>query len=261
MCDKCGYKDPSKKSVKMHMGKKHRGEKRVRGAEDLDGNDSSKRAKPEEDNADENMESIYSEEDDDSDDEEFLSKFDEDGNFIENLDESKETPKEDANENENKDVKLLEDEIAVKNAKIETLEGALKVKDELLQIANAKVATLENDNIEKEERAEKYKKIAKQNMKTEPVDSKRCKKEVVAKTKEIADLKEKLTEALKRVRYEINKRAKAEADMISKQQTIDVMREIMVRQSGTTVNKEQQQGGQEQAALQGRNEAGGLQLG
>ena len=70
LCDKCGYKGPSKKSVKMHMGKKHRGEKRVRGAEDLDGNDSSKRAKPEEDNADETMESVYGEEENDSDDEE-----------------------------------------------------------------------------------------------------------------------------------------------------------------------------------------------
>ena len=28
LCDKCGYKGPSKKSVKMHMGKKHRGEKK-----------------------------------------------------------------------------------------------------------------------------------------------------------------------------------------------------------------------------------------
>ena len=238
LCDKCGYKGPSKKSVKMHMGKKHRGEKRTRGAEDIDENYSNKRAKPEDDEADATMESIYSDEDDDSDDEDFLNKFDEDGNLI--VEESKDKIDEGINENENKDVKFLEDEIVVKNKKIETLEDALKVKDELLHIANAKVATLEDENIEKENKAEKYKKIAKQNMKTEPDESKRLKKEAVAKTKEIADLKEKLAEALKKTRDEITMRAKAEADMISKQQTIDVMSEIMVRQSGKNINNEQQ---------------------
>ena len=88
---------------------------------------------------------------------------------------------------------------------------------------------------------EKYIRIAKQNMKTEPDETKRRKKEAVAKTKEISDLKEKLAEALKKKRDEITMRAKAKADMISKQQTIDVMSEIIVRQSGKNVQKEQQE--------------------
>ena len=72
------------------------------------------------------------------------------------------------------------------------------MKDEPLHIANAKVATVKVNNIEKYIKIKKYMRRAKQNKRTEPAESKRMKKEAVAKSKEIADLKEKLAEALKK---------------------------------------------------------------
>ena len=246
LCDKCSYKGPTTTSVKMHLAKKHRGEKRDRVADDDEDIDITKKSKSEEDKANDTMESIGSGEDDDSedDDDDFLNKYDEDGNLIDVAEEEPmdtEKSLEVAQENTETEDKFLKDEIAIKNAKIETLEDAMQVKEELLHLANAKVATLEIDIIEKDRQVEKYKKIAKKAKKDDPEDLKKSKKEVTAKSKEIEDLKTKLAEALKKTRDEITMRAKAEADVISKQQTIDVMKEIMMQQSSLSTNKEPQQ--------------------
>ena len=143
--------------MKSHIAKEHRGEKRDRVADDDGENETTKKAKPEEEKADDTMDSIESDDEDDSEDkdDDFINKFDNDGNPLdveEIVKMDTEKPLEVANEDA--EIMILKDEIAVKNARIDTLEDAMKVKEELLHLANAKVETLEIDNIEKDNKAE-----------------------------------------------------------------------------------------------------------
>ena len=96
----------------------------------------------------------------------------------------------------------------------------------------------------------KYKRIAKKTLNSDPDDYKKVKKEVAAKTKEIEELKVKLADSLKKTKDGIMLRAKAEADLISKQQTVEVMSEILTRQGNQISNKEQQQGAGENKGKQ-----------
>ena len=253
LCDHCEYKGGSKTAVKSHMAKKHRGEKRARGDEEGDDKEPTKKAKPDDENPDDTMESLGSEDEDDSEDDDFIDDFDDDGNLKvpeNSQEEKKEEAPEKTTEDKDDEVKMLNEEIVVKNAKIETLEEALKLKEELLNMANAKVASLEIDNIEKDSKTEKYKRIAKKTLNNEPDESRKLKKEVAAKTKEVEDLKIKLADSLKKTRDEIMLRAKAEADLISKQQTVEVMSDIMMKQGNQTSSNEQKQGAGENRGKQ-----------
>ena len=58
LCDHCNYKGSSKTAVRMHIAKKHRGEKRGRGDEEGEENESTKKAKPDDENPDDTVESI-----------------------------------------------------------------------------------------------------------------------------------------------------------------------------------------------------------
>ena len=134
-----------------------------------------------------------------------------------------------------------EEELHTKIAEVESLKEELKQKQELLNLALATKSSLEEADIEKSnelERAKKIMEFQKEKIEQLKMSTKggdpTLRKELKEKNKEIKNLNQRLTENLKTIRDETNLRAKAEADLIMKENTVKTLKEILENRNSSS---------------------------
>ena len=235
MCDRCEFTGNTNRSVKLHWSKKHRREAQ----EEEDALTKGKTTKKKESKKSKPNDKEYN----------IMDKFGENGRPLEET--INDTMNETGNENMDTDnlidltstpkskspVKLnYQDELNVKTAEVESLQEVIKQKQEMLNLVNGKLASLEEADIEKTNELEKAKRIMKyyeekldENKKNTKGDEPKLRKEVGEKNKMIKELQTKLNDAMKNIREETNLRAKAEADVVMKDNSLQLLKEIIDR--------------------------------
>ena len=238
LCDRCEYNANTNRSVKLHWSKKHRREAQEEADALAKGKTLKKESKKSKPNDKE-----YN----------IMDKFGENGRPLEET--INETIDETINENDEEimdtnnkidvtstpksksPVKLdYQDELNVKIAEVESLKEGIKQKQEMLNLANGKLASLEEADIEKTIELDKAKRIMEyyeekleEHKKNKKGDEPKLRKEVGEKNKIIKELQNKLNDAMKNVRDETNLRAKAEADVVMKDNSLQLLKEIIDR--------------------------------
>ena len=245
LCDRCDYMKATNRAVKAHWTRKHRREAQEEEEAVAKGKPvsekESKKVKP--NDKEYNLMDYF------GDDGRPLEETITESTFNETLNESMETyeaidltstPK------AKSPVKLdYQDELNVKTAEVESLKEAIKLKQEMLNLANGKIASLEEEDIEKAIELDKAKRIMsymnekiEENKKGKKGDEPKLRKELSVKNKEVKELQNKLNEAMKKIREETNQRAKAEADVILKDHSLQLLREILERRDSSTQQAE-----------------------
>ena len=257
-CDRCDFMGNTNRAVKLHWSKKHRREAQEEDDAKVKGKEvkqvEAKKLKEDLEKTKKDWQDMYDEDGnplDESTAETTLNESEMETELTQDITTS--TPKTKRRQYEN------DDELNVKIAELESLKELMKVKEELLNIANAKIASLEEQNIKKTEKIEKSDKIfdrinekmeeAKKNKKG---DDPKLRKELNENNKEINNLNQRLSENLKKIRDESNLRAKAEADLITKDSTIECLKEILAKHKSAS---QQAESGRTPSPQSSRNQA------
>ena len=244
MCDRCEYTGPSNKAVKGHWTRKHRREVQEEDEAKAKGKPVDqtivKKVKLTEKALNYNIMDEFDSEGrplDETMDETTVNETANETMETEEFIDLASTPKPKPNHRKTAE---YEEELNTKSAEVESLREEVKQKQELLNIALATKASLEEADIEKSNELERAKKIMvyhkekiEQLKKSTKGNDPTLRKELNEKNKEIKVLNQRLTDNLKTIRDETNLRAKAEADLIMKENTVKTLKEILEKRDSS----------------------------